>query len=89
MASYTVSCYSPPSALKIERGNTVKVEGWMRKQNIRAERIENLTEKGPICQCGVPKVMEFLVPKWVTKTGTVKKVVITTESIEFELHTSE
>jgi len=91
MVLYTVSCYSPPSALKIERGDRVKVEGWLKKENIRAEKIENLSKRGPLCQCGTPKVMELITgfPELVTKTGTVKKVIITGESIQFELETSE
>lgn len=91
MALYTVSCYSPPSALKIKREDSVKVEGWMQKKNIRADRIENLTERGVTYQCGIPKAMELITgfPEHVTKTGTVKKVTITTESIEFELESSE
>lgn len=91
MASYTVSCYSPPSALKIKVGESVKVEGWLKKKNIRADRIENLTERGVTYECGVPKLMELItgLPESVTKTGTVKKVTITTESIEFELESSE
>lgn len=93
MPLYIVSCYSPPSALKIKREDAVKVEGWMQKENIRAEEIENLTEKGPTCQCESPplKGLEIMIgiPKWVTKKGTVKKVIVTKESIQFELETDE
>ena len=87
MARYIVGCYSPPSALKINPGNTVKVEGWMQKGKIRAESIENLTESGPSCRCGAPKVMELITgfPEWIEKTGIVGRVTVTSDSIEFEL----
>lgn len=91
MTLYIVSCYSPPSALKIKTGDTVNVEGWMQKENIRADRIENLTNKGVTYECGVPKVLEFLtgLPKYVSETGTVKKVNISSESIQFEFESSK
>ena len=87
MARYIVGCYSPPSALKIKPGDKVKVEGWMQKEKIRAESIENLTESGPSCRCGTPKVMELIIgiPGWVEKTGIVDRVTMTSDSIEFEL----
>ena len=91
MTKYTVSCFSPPNALKIDKEDRVEVEGWLNKENIRAERIQNLTKEGPTCQCGTPKVIEFIpgLPKLVTKKGVVTKVIITGESIQFGLQTDE
>ena len=91
MTKYTVSCFSPPNALKIDKEDRVEVEGWLNKENIRAERIQNLTKKGPICQCKPPKAKELIprLPKWVTKKGVVTKVIITRESIQFGLQTDE
>ncbi len=91
MTKYTVSCYSPPNALKIDKEDRVEVEGWLNKENIRAERIQNLTKEGPTYQCGPPKVIEFIpgFPKLVTKRGVVTEVIITGESIQFGLQTDK
>ncbi|MGD8546023.1 MAG: hypothetical protein PVH12_07595 [Candidatus Bathyarchaeota archaeon] len=91
MKEYTIGCFAPPNALKIDKGNLVEVEGWLKKDYIRAERIQNLTKKGPTCLCGKPKVKKLVpgLPKLVTKKGVVTKVIITGESIEFGLQTDE
>jgi hypothetical protein len=91
MTKYTVSCFSPPAALKIDKGDLVEVEGWLNKEKIRAERIQNLKKKGPTCQCGTPKALERIsgLPELVTKKGVVTQVIITGESIQFELRTDE
>ena len=93
MTTYTVSCYSPPAALKIKNKDTVQVEGLLNKKtkNILASSIKNLAESGPICRCGTPKITDFLpsIPQYVTKTGTVKNYTIGGQSIQFELETTE
>jgi len=68
----------------------VKVEGWMRKEKIRAESIENISESGPSCRCSTPPYMQFLtmpLPQWTVKTGIVGRVNVATDSLEFELET--
>jgi hypothetical protein len=87
---YNVSCYSPPSALKIKSGDHVKVKGWGSGENIRADTITNITENGPICRCGtvVMKVKEKF-PKRIDINGKVGKVVQSTDGIEFELTTAK
>jgi len=84
---YTVSCYSPPSALKIKSGDSVRVKGWGSAKNIRADTITNITKNGPVCQCGtVPRgIVERKLPERVDKKGTVGKVVQSNEGIEFDL----
>jgi hypothetical protein len=87
---YNVSCYAPPSALKIKSGDNVEVKGWRSAENIRADTITNITETGSICRCGtVMRIVSEKLPKWVEIKGKVGKVIQSTEGIEFELTTTE
>ena len=51
---YVVSCFAPPNQLEIAPGQTVKVDGWKRKNKIRATSVTNVSKKGPTCNCGIP-----------------------------------
>jgi len=91
---YKVSCYSPPSALKINPGDKVEVKGWGSAGNIRADSITNITETGPTCRCGtimgiITERARVRLPKWIEIKGKVEKVIQSTEGIEFELTTTE
>ena len=85
MTILTVSCYSPPGALKIKKGDKVKVVGWINEKNMRAETIEIIADNGAIFHCGIPEVKLLLD----TKIGIVKRVEYTSESTEFNLEVIE
>jgi hypothetical protein len=85
MTIFTVSCYSPPGALSIKKGDKVKVVGCINDKNMRAETIEIIADNGAIFHCGIPEV-KLRVD---TKIGIVKRVVHTSESIEFDFEAIE
>lgn len=85
MTEYKVSCFSPPSSLRIKHGDIVEVEGWRSKNHIRAHTITNMTESGPACRCGPPMKMMLEISKRISVKGKVGKVIQTSEGVEFEL----
>jgi len=94
MTRYTVSCFGPPSQLKIKRCDEVNVTGWANEKtkNMLADSIENLTEQGPTCECERPTLkamqemkMKRISAEWTEKKGTVGHVTVSSEFIEFEL----
>jgi hypothetical protein len=85
---YIVSCYSPPSELKIESGQTVKVEGWNTRNNILARSIINVTKSGPTCNCGRP-VMKALIGVKVALKGKVSNIRWSSDGVQFDLETEE
>ena len=87
---YEVSCYSPPSSLKVKSGDMVEVKGWGSAGKVRADTITNATETGSICRCGpVLGIITEKFPKWVEIKGKVGKVIESAEGIEFELDAEE
>jgi hypothetical protein len=89
-SKYVVSCYSPPSQLKIENGQTVEVRGWKGKtgNKVRAKCITNITKKGPTCDCGAPPralLAEELLAEEVTLKGKASNVRFSSDGVQFDL----
>ena len=84
MTKYSVSCFSPPADLSLEKGDKVRVKGRMRANRILAESVENLTKSGPICHCGGPPRAAIL-PKRVEKIGIVRSITVTASGKAFEM----
>jgi hypothetical protein len=90
---YVVSCFAPPNQLKIESGQTVKVEGWKTKNNVLAKSIVNVTKSGPTCNCGpVPKALskeKALIGEKVTLKGKVSNIQYSSDppGVQFDLET--
>lgn len=86
-----MSCYSPPSSLKIKQGEIAEVEGWRSREHIRANTITNITESGPTCKCGtiMGLVTEKIFPEWIEIKGKVGRVIQSSAGIEFELEAEE
>ena len=85
---YTVSCASPPSELKIERGNKVRVKGIAYKENITADSIHNLTTNTAECKCSSGWEFKAAVPKEVDVIGLVTNIVSSKDAIQFDLETA-
>lgn len=81
---YTVSCANPPSDLKIKEGNKVRVQGIKHKEKITAESIKNLTDNSSECKCTTGWELHAL-PEEVDVTGLARNVVVSKDSIQFEL----
>jgi hypothetical protein len=72
-SKYVVSCYSPPSQLAIDNGDTVEVRVKKKTGNkIVAGCITNITKKGPACDCGAP--LKALLAAEVPLKGKVSNV---------------
>jgi hypothetical protein len=72
-SKYVVSCYSPPSQLAIDNGDTVEVRVKKKTGNkVVAGCITNITKKGPTCDCGAP--LKALLAEEVTLKGKVSNV---------------
>ena len=89
MKKFKVSCYSPPSSLKIKQGDRVEVKGWISKEHIRADTITNITETGPTCRCGPVMGLIVEIPEWIEAKGKVGQVIQSSEGMEFELEAEE
>jgi hypothetical protein len=91
-SNYVVSCYSPPAALTIKSGQTVKVEGWKTGNKILAKRITNITQNGPACNCDMPKPMvekEAKLAKKITVNGKASNIQYSSDGVQFDLETLE
>ena len=86
---YTVTCYSPPSSLHIKSGDTAEVEGYRRKNNIRADSIVNITKNGSKCLCEHPKALAALLGENVTVKGKVSNVQQSSDFVQFDLETEQ
>jgi len=82
----TVSCAKPPSELKIERGDRLRVQGTKYGQRITAKTIQNLTKGSPECGCEVG-IGIMVLPEEVDLTGVAKSVKVSKEYIQFEFET--
>jgi len=82
-SKYVVSCYSPPSHLAIENGQTVEVRGWKTGNKVRAKCITNITKKGPTCDCGMPP--RALLAEEVTLKGKASNVRFSSDGVQFDL----
>ncbi len=93
MAKYVVSCYEPPNQFEVKKGDHVEVEGWLNKDsdNIRAERVQNPADEGPVCECGMPQIDKSAMglPSFVTMKGSVTQVIYTADAVQFEIETDE
>ena len=85
---YTVSCLSPPSELKIQTGNKVRVIGIANKQKITADSIENLTTKSSKCNCSSGWEVQAAVPKQVDVIGLATNITTSKDAIQFDLETA-
>ena len=85
---YTVSCVSPPSELKIEKGNKVRVKGIAYKEKVTAESIQNLTSSAAECKCSSGWEFKAAVPKQVDVIGLVTNIVSSKDAIQFDLETA-
>ena len=88
MAKYIVTCFFPPSNLKLELEKVVKVRGLSSKNVITADNIEKKAEQGIIYTCSspTPEIKKKGVSR-VTKTGIVKKIIHDPQFIQFTLET--
>ena len=89
---YVVSCYSPPTALTIKSGQTVKVEGWKTGNNILAKRITNITQNGPACNCDMPKPIaekEAKLAEKIALNGKASNIQYSSDGVQFDLETLE
>ncbi len=88
LTTYSVTCYAPPSALKVTEGDSVEVVGFQNGKNVRATQIKNLSSKtNPMCNCAQPPLIEKMVgiPTHVRVEGTVTKVTVDPDYLEFDL----
>src|SRR2546425_6503892 len=76
-----VTCFSPPGALVIKDGDRLQVDGYQAGNNVRATRIQNLSKKGPTCNCSIPPSI-LSTQQFVGKAG---KIVVDSSFIEFDL----
>lgn len=84
MEKYTVTCASPPSELKIEEGDQVKVQGTKLGDKITAKSIQNMTKKGAQCRCQTGFGI-LIIPEEVEVIGNARKVVLGSDYLQFEL----
>jgi hypothetical protein len=90
VSKYTVTCFSPPSQLTVKSGQIVEVEGWKANDKIRAKSITNVTENGPMCNCGpVPKARLKLIGEKTKIKGTASKVQYDAEFVQFDIETEK
>jgi hypothetical protein len=91
-SNYVVSCFSPPNALTIKSGQTVKVEGWKTGNKIRANSITNITQNGPACNCDMPTAKvekEVKLAKKIVVNGKASNIQYSSDGVQFDLETLE
>jgi hypothetical protein len=79
---YRVTCYSPPSELKLADGDVVVAGGWAYGGKMRATSITNKTQKIDTCRCGQPG---FVVEAYQEVTGKVSNITYDVKFWEFDL----
>jgi hypothetical protein len=79
----TVSCAKPPTELKIESGDKLRVQGTKYGQRVTARTIQNLTKSSPECRCEVG-IGIMVLPEEVDLTGIAKSVKVSKEYVQFE-----
>jgi len=79
---YRITCYSPPSQLKLSDGDLVEVEGLTMGDKIRARTIKNNTKASVLCRCGQPTLLAAG-PRQLT--GKVSNISMAKAYLEFDL----